>query len=302
MSCHGEIHGGETNTGAETGTKGCGGAGAARASGLRRQHHQSLLMLRLSDVYWVCWREIKRFVGQKVRILMTVVQPLIWLLFVGNTMSGLTSNPFAARILGVNNYLAFMTPGIMIMTALFGGIFGGMSIVWDRRLGLLNKMLAAPISRAAIPLGKMLAAGLQSMLQVTIITAIAMILGVRFACGVPGFFLILVIVFLFSCGLSGISLSFAAVIKSHETLMATVNFLTMPMMFTSNAVFPTEAMPAWLRTIARWNPLSYAVGPIRTLTTRGLVWVQVAPGLVAMFVFALVMSAVAARQFERSTG
>ncbi|NLG79206.1 MAG: ABC transporter permease [Firmicutes bacterium] len=260
------------------------------------------MMLRLSDVYWVCWREIKRFVGQKVRILMTVVQPLIWLLFVGNTMSGLTSNPFAARILGVNNYLAFMTPGIMIMTALFGGIFGGMSIVWDRRLGLLNKMLAAPISRAAIPLGKMLAAGLQSMLQVTIITAIAMILGVRFACGVPGFLLILVIVFLFSCGLSGISLSFAAVIKSHETLMATVNFLTMPMMFTSNAMFPTEAMPTWLRTIARWNPLSYAVGPIRTLTTRGLVWGQVVPGLVAMFAFALAMSAIAARQFERSTG
>ncbi len=257
---------------------------------------------RLSDVYWVCWRELKRFAGQKVRIVMTVIQPLIWLVFVGNAMSGLTNNPFAARMLGVDNYLTFMTPGIMIMTALFGGIFGGMSVVWDRRLGLLNKMLAAPIARAAVPLGKMLAAGLQSMLQATIIAAISMMLGVRFACGAAGFLVILGIIFLFSCGLSGISLSLAAVIRSHEALMATVNFLTMPMMFTSNAMFPTGAMPAWLQTIARWNPLSYAVGPLRVLTTEGLRWARVSGGLAAMLVFVVAASVIAARQFERSIG
>lgn len=261
---------------------------------------QASFLPRLSDIYWVCWRELKRFVGQKVRIIMTVIQPLIWLLFVGNAMSGLTNNPFAARMLGVDNYLTFMAPGVMIMTALFGGIFGGMSVVWDRRLGLLNKMLAAPISRAAIPLGKMLAAGLQSILQATIIAVIAMLLGVRFACGLPGFLLILGIIFLFSFGLSGVSLSLAAMVKSHEALMAMVNFLTMPMMFASNAMFPAKAMPTWLQTIARWNPLSYAVEPVRTLTTEGLRWAGISGGFAAMFVFVIVMSVVAARQFERS--
>ena len=128
--------------------------------------------LRLGDIYWVCWRELKKFFGQKARILMTIVQPLIWLLFLGNALTGLTSNPFAAKMIGVDNYLVFMTPGIMVMTALFGSIFGGMSVVWDRRFGYLNKMLAAPIARAAIPMGKMLAAAIQSVIQVTILSLI----------------------------------------------------------------------------------------------------------------------------------
>ena len=144
----------------------------------------------LTDIYWVCWRELKKYFSQKTRILMTVIQPLIWLLFLGNSLTGLTSNPFASRMLGVENYMVYMTPGVMIMTSLFGGIFGGMSVIWDRHFGYLNKMLAAPISRAAIPMGKMLAAAIQSVIQVTIITIIAIFLGVRFACGPAGILLI----------------------------------------------------------------------------------------------------------------
>jgi|LSQX01.2.fsa_nt_gb ABC-2 type transport system permease protein len=256
--------------------------------------------LRLGDIYWVCWRELKKFFGQKARILMTVIQPLIWLLFMGNALTGLTSNPFAAKMIGVDNYLVFMTPGIMVMTSLFGSIFGGMSVVWDRRFGYLNKMLAAPISRAAIPMGKMLAAAIQSIMQVTIIAIIAMFLGVRIASGPIGFLLIVVIVFLFSFGVSGISLSLGAVIHSHETLMVLVNFLTMPLMFASNAMFPVEAMPDWLQAIARWNPLSYAVGPLRELVGIGLWSASIGKGILAMLIFAAVMSLVAARQFRRS--
>jgi ABC-2 type transport system permease protein len=256
--------------------------------------------LRLTDIYWVCWRELKKFFSQKTRILMTVIQPLIWLLFLGNSLTGLTSNPFASKMLGVDNYLVFMTPGIMVMTSLFGGIFGGMSVVWDRHFGYLNKMLAAPISRAAIPMGKMLAAAIQSVIQVTIITIIATFLGVRFACGPAGILLIAAIIFLFSFGVSGISISLGAVIRSHETLMAIVNFLTMPLMFASNAMFPVEAMPVWLQTIARWNPLSYAVAPLRELVGTGLWSASIGKGLLVMFIFAVLMSLVASRQFRRS--
>ena len=266
----------------------------------REKYIKVAARLRLSDIYWVCWRELKRFFGQKLRILTTVIQPLIWLLFLGNSLTGLTSNPFAAKMLGVDNYLVFMTPGIMVMTALFGSISGGMSVIWDRRFGYLNKMLAAPISRAAIPMGKMLAAAIQTVFQVTIIAIIAALLGVRFACGPAGLLLILVITFLFSFGVSGISLSLGAVIRSHETLMVLINFLTMPLMFASNAMFPVEAMPAWLQTIARWNPLSYAVTPLRELVGKGLWSTSIRSGLLVMLIFAVLMSLVASRQFRRS--
>jgi ABC-2 type transport system permease protein len=106
--------------------------------------------------------------------------------------------------------------------------------------------------------------------------------------------------FLFSFGVSGISISLGAVIRSHETLMAIVNFMTMPLMFASNAMFPVEAMPAWLQSIARWNPLSYAVAPLRELVGKGLWSASIGKGLLAMFIFAVLMSLVASRQFRRS--
>ncbi len=105
--------------------------------------------------------------------------------------------------------------------------------------------------------------------------------------------MIVAIIFLFSFGVSGISISLGAVIRSHETLMAIVNFLTMPLMFASNAMFPVEAMPAWLQTIARWNPLSYAVAPLRELVGQGLWSASIGKGLLVMFIFAVLMSLIA---------
>lgn len=253
----------------------------------------------ISDIYYVCWREMKRYWGQKSRIIMSIIQPLVWLVLMGNMMSGLTNNPFAARMLGVDNYIVFMTPGIMIMTTLFGGVFGGVSLVWDRRIGYLNKMLSAPIWRGAIPVGKMTATALQSIFQVLIIALTAMVLGVRFASGIWGLLLMLLIATLFCFAMAGISLSIAVTVKSHEALFAIINFLTMPLMFTSNAIFPVAAMPAWLKAIATWNPLSYAVTPMRALATEGWVWEKIIPGLVVVFLFALLMVFVSNRQFKR---
>ena len=201
----------------------------------------------LSDIYWVFWREMKKFFLSKARISMAVIQPLIWLVLMGNAMSGLTRNPMAAKMLGTGNYLQFMTPGIMIMTVLFGGVFGGNSIIWDRRLGYLNKMFTSPIYRAAIPLGKLSAIGVQGMMQAVVIVIISLCLGVRFVTGIPGILCLLCISSLFGMIMGSISLSIASVLTSMETLFAVTNFLTMPLIFTSNAMFPTSAMPAWLR-------------------------------------------------------
>jgi ABC-2 type transport system permease protein len=254
----------------------------------------------LSDIYYVCWRDMKRFLSQKPRILMTLVQPLVWLVLMGNMMSGMTNNPYAARMLGVKNYIDFMTPGVMIMTALFSGTFCGFSLVWDRRIGFLNKMLSAPINRMAIPVGKMTATSLQIVMQVIIIGIIAWAMGVSFASGFFGFLLIAVIAGIFSFAMAGISLSIAIFFSSLEGLHPILNFLTMPLMFMSNAIFPRAAMPAWMRVAADWNPLTYAITPMRTLVIEGWIWDKIIPGLVGTFFFALVMVLISSRQFKRS--
>jgi ABC-2 type transport system permease protein len=258
------------------------------------------MRLWLHDLYFVCRRDMLRFFSQKSRIAMALLQPLIWLIFMGNVMSGMTRNPYGAALLGVDRYLDFMTPGIIIMTALFSGTFSGFSLVWDRRIGFLNRMLAAPLSRSAIPAGKMTAICLQVMFQACLIGLIALALGVRFAAGVSGFLLIALIAGLFGAAMAGVSLSIAVLFKSFDALHPLLNFLTMPLMFTSNAIFPTAAMPGWMQVIADWNPLSHAVSPIRTLTVEGWAFGSAAQGLAVTMLFAAIMLIIATVQFKRS--
>ncbi len=254
-----------------------------------------------ADAIYVARRELLKFFRAKTRILVTVIQPLIWLGLMGNMMQGFTQNPFVANLLGTESYLAFMTPGIILMNVLFGGVFSGMSIVWDRRIGYLEKLLAAPVSRAAIPLGKMFAAAIQGGFQGLLILLIARALGVRFASGFPGALFALVVAMVFSLILSGFSLTIASRIKSQETLMAVVNFFTMPLMFTSNALFPREAMPAWLATIAHINPVTHAVTPIRQVLLFGWNWSSMWVSFLVIGGLALGMMFLAGRSFLRAT-
>lgn len=255
----------------------------------------------ISDTWFIAWRELIKFFRARVRLVVTLIQPVIWLAFLGNMMRGITDNPMVAQSFGTSNYLAFMTPGIILMTVLFGSVFGGVSIVWDRRIGYLEKLLAAPLSRGAIPFGKALAVMLQGGIQVVAIITIAALLGVRFATGLPGIFLIIMIAMLFSVILSGISLSLSASIKTMETLMAIVNFLTLPLLFASNALFPIAVMPGWLAVIARLNPVTYAVEPIRELVIHGWNWGRILPGLLIIIVLALLFMLLSQAIFQRAT-
>jgi ABC-2 type transport system permease protein len=243
---------------------------------------------------------MKHFIDQRMRLIVSVIQPFIWLTLMGNLMSGLTNNPFGLMALGGVKYLDFMTPGIIVMTTLFGGIFGGVSIVMDRRFGYLNKMLASPISRSAIPLGKMLSSALTAGFQGLAIIIIAKLMGVSFATGVPGIMLILLLAMSFSLAMAGLSLALAARLKSMETLFAVLNFLTMPLMFTSNAMFPTQTMPNWLAAISKWNPISYVVAPLRTLVTSGWNWTEISQGFAYIIILVLLTLYIATTQFKKS--
>lgn len=254
-----------------------------------------------SDIYWVFWREIKKFFQQRTRIIMIAVQPLVWLVLMGNAMTGLTNNPIVSKMLGTGSYLEFMTPGIMIMTALFGGVFGGTSVLWDRRTGFLNKLLAAPIHRAAIPMGKILAIGIQTMLQALIIVFISFAIGVRVITGIPGIICLLLISGLFGMIMGSISLSLASKIKSIEVLMAVTNFLTMPLMFTSNAIYPTSAMPYWLKIISSGNPLSYAVSVMRTIISKGWIWSEIWLPIIALILILIVSVSISIRMYLKVT-
>lgn len=243
------------------------------------------MIIFISDICTICKRELIKFFRQKTRIFATIIQPLIWLGLMGNTMSRLTNNPFASQIFGTSNYLSFMTPGIVIMTSLFSGNFGGSTIIWDRRIGYLDKLLSSPINRTAIPVGKALSSMIQAALQSSIILFIAYLFGVRFKTGITGVIVIILFCMLFSFIFAGLSLIIGTTIKTIETFFTIINFFTLPITFSSTALFPLEAMPKWLQYFAKINPLSYAVNPIRTLTIKGWEFSSLIQGLIIILLF-----------------
>ncbi|MDS0527086.1 ABC transporter permease [Clostridium sp. SHJSY1] len=221
----------------------------------------------ISDIMSIYTKEMKDFAKDKSMIFMTIMQPLIWLILMGSGMRGLTDNmQYANNILdGAPNYLTFLTPGIMIMTALYGGLYGGVTLLSDIRFGYINRLLSSPISRASIVIGKIMATVVQTGMQIIFVILFSLLLGVRYQAGIWGILIIIIIASFFCIIMASISLILSTIFKTHNAIYSLVSFITLPLMFTSNAMFPNSSMPEWLNVITYINPITYAVKPIREL-------------------------------------
>lgn len=197
-------------------------------------------------------------------------------------------------VFGVSDYFSYLAVGMISMITIFTSTFSGMSIVWDRRLGFLYKVLSTPVPRSAIILSKVFNAAIRSIFQSTIILALAVFLGIRLA---PTFSLlnllaIYLAIFLFSTGLSSLFLAFALRSTRHETQMAIVNLFTMPLMFTSNAFFPVSIMPKWLQSFASINPVSYVTDALRQLTIYQTNYTMLLIDFVYLSAFAIILASI----------
>ncbi len=242
----------------------------------------------LYDTYTIFWREIKRYRKSRSGVLIRLIQPAIWIIVIGNTFSG--TQPLIESVGFEGEYIEFMAPGVIILTAIFTSIFGGVNTLWDRRYGFMNKALSSPISRSAIALGKMTAISLIAALQASLILGIALAIGVNFPNPIM-IIPIMAIVILFSLGFSGISVMIAATAKSQETFWGMINFLGMPLFMLSPALFPLELLPDWLAVIAKLNPVTYTVLLVRELMTgvsEGDIPIILSLGVLVAFVLAMV--------------
>jgi ABC-2 type transport system permease protein len=266
-------------------------------------------------------REIKKWLKNPFLLFMMLIQPVIWLGLFGKAfnLSSLVSVPpevisqlppalqvqvpellnqvLSETFGGTTDYFTFMAAGMLSVVVLFTAMFSGMSVVWDRRFGFLNKLLVAPISRGSIVLAKVFSSVIRSMLQGLLIFGVAFGFGLQVgnAFGILDFLGVLVTLFLLSLGLTSMFLAITIRIKSHETVIAVANLLNLPLTFASNALFPIKQMPTWLQTIANLNPISYAADAVRSFilhSNAGLDMPQLAVDFQYMIIFALVFSLV----------
>ncbi len=249
-----------------------------------------------SDTYTIFWRELKRYRKSRSGVLIRLIQPAIWIIVIGNTFAG--TQPLIQSVGFEGQYIEFMAPGVIILTAIFTSIFGGVNTLWDRRYGFMNKALTAPVSRSSIAIGKMLAISLIAAIQSSLILGIALAIGVSF----PNPLMIapiMAIVVLFSLGFSGISVVIAATAKSQETFWGVINFLGMPLFMLSPALFPLELLPDWLAAAARLNPVTYTVLLVREMMTGVTEGVSTILSIGVIAVFVAVMVGLASYVFTR---
>jgi ABC-2 type transport system permease protein len=196
------------------------------------------------------------------------------------------------NIFGVADYFSYMAIGMISFIVMFTTMFSGMSIVWDRRLGFLNKVLSTPVSRGAIIFSKVLNASLRAMFQATIILILAVIFGLQVSSTftVVNILGLYAAVFLLSVGLSSVFLAVALRSTRWETQMAIVNLINLPLMFASNTFFPISQMPDWIQAIARVNPISYLTDANRQLTVLPLDMSSLMIDFAFLGVFAIVFS------------
>jgi ABC-2 type transport system permease protein len=218
----------------------------------------------LSSVFAIAEMEIRKIRHNSTELWIRTLQPIFWLLIFGVALSHvreLSSKNFT--------YLQFITPGVLAQSVLFISIFYGIILVWERDLGLLNKLLATPSPRTAIIAGKSLAAGIRGVFQAITVFLLALVIGISLRTTLESILGILafctLIAMLFSC----FSMLIASLLKTRERMMGIGQALTMPLFFASNAIYPITLMPPWLQAIAIVNPLTYAVEGMRALLLTG---------------------------------
>ncbi|HWS85903.1 MAG TPA: ABC transporter permease [Pyrinomonadaceae bacterium] len=204
--------------------------------------------------------EVRKLRHDFTELFTRAVQPVLWLVLFGGVFARAQLIPT-----GGLPYLDFLTPGILGQSALFVSIFYGVSVIWERDLGITNKFLVSPTPRAALVLGKALSAGVRSLSQAVIIYAVALLLGVKLSWNPLAILGVLAAVVLGAALFATFSLIIACLVKTRERFMGIGQLLTMPLFFASNAIYPVGLMPEWLRFVSRVNPLSYEVDALRAL-------------------------------------
>jgi ABC-2 type transport system permease protein len=260
----------------------------------------------LSETFALVVRDLRRWYRTPGQIILVFTTPLMWLLLfgqafnIGKLAQGAPGVDIREVFGGATDYFSFMAVGQTTFIILFGSLFSGVSLIWDRKTGFLAKLQVAPISRASIPVSRMLSTVVKALLQAAVVLVLAAVFvfipglsGLRFS---PDFGILEalgVALFLVLLGLSlaALFVALGLIVKNEETLFGMINLLNFPLMFTSSALIPIALMPQWLKTVAGYNPLTFVVDGMRQLIFHTSIGAQysIAVDLLGITIFAALM-------------
>lgn len=245
-------------------------------------------------IYAMFYRQVKRYFRAKSRLVGTIVNPLMFFLFLGMgfsaSMRGLSAS------LGVD-YLAFLAPGIVVMTTFSASFIGGISVIWDREFGFLKEVLVAPASRTYAIIGRSLGDSSTSTLQAFLIMLLIYTVA---PLNLAGLLPSLAVCFLTSLAFNNLGIAIASRMRSPEGFQLVANLLMFPLIFLSGAFYPINNLPQLVRPLFYLNPLTYSVDLARYFMI-GISAMPPALDTLILLAMTSTLSLASARMFNRST-
>jgi ABC-2 type transport system permease protein len=240
-------------------------------------------------------RQLRAMIRQPIYVAVTLVQPVIWLLLFGALFKRVVDLPgFGAS----GSYIDYLTPGIVVMSALFSAGWNGMGMINDLNRGVLDRFLTTPARRGPLVAGPLLQAVIVVMIQSLVIIALGAIAGASFPGGVIGIVVLLVCAGLLAAGMAGLSNALALITRQEESLVGAVQFLVLPLTFLSSVFMAPALLPGWISDVAKANPVNWAIEASRSALGSDIEWGLVLPRVGALVLLAALSGLWATRAFR----
>jgi ABC-2 type transport system permease protein len=239
-------------------------------------------------------RHLRAIARQPWYLAITLVQPIIWLLLFGQLFKRVADLPGFTTA----SYIAFLTPGIVVMTALFSNGWAGMGFIQDIDRGVLDRMLVSPARRGSLIAGQLGYQAVVTVIQSLVILGLGFLAGARFHGGLLTVAFFLVCTVLLGTAFAALSDAFALLIRKEESVIAAVQFLVLPLSFLSTTFMPAALVPSWIQDFARYNPVNWAVEAGRQTLNSAVDWGLLLSRTGGLLVVAAVLGWLATRAFR----
>ncbi len=217
------------------------------------------LLKGFSSLLAMAEMELRRLRHDPFEIITRAIQPILWIAVFGSVMAR------ARAFSGIDDYTTFITPGVVLQSSTFIAPAYGIALIFERESGILKKLLASPLQRSHIVIGRAIAGGIRASTQYVIVLASAAFVGAKIV-GNPINIIVGYLVLVLVCmGFTGISILIASLIKTRERFMGIIGAITMPLFFASNALYPIDVMPDIIKYVSLVNPLTYTISILRKL-------------------------------------
>jgi ABC-2 type transport system permease protein len=240
-------------------------------------------------------RQLRAFLRNPAYLVMNLIQPIIWLLLFGSLFKSVVNIPGFA---GTGSYLEFLTPGIVMMMALFGAAWAGTSYIQDMDRGVMDRFLTSPTSRTGLIVANMLYQAVLTVIQTLVVLGVAWLAGARFGGGLVGILILLLSAVLITFVFAALSNAIALLARAQTALIAISQVLSLPLMFLSSAIMDTTLSPTWVQNVARFNPFEWSVTAGRDALQNSPDWSAIWANLGLLAALVVLMTWLATRAFS----